>query len=115
MVSIIFIDSEIIETTNYVTYNLQNFVADIGGLAGLFLGFSLLTLFEIILGMTRKCRELNNRLIRKRKRQRKVIFHQSNVYRPQIRIVNEMTKTMDKVSTRIEANRRIDRLVYNKW
>lgn len=32
-----------------MTYKLQNFVSDIGGLAGLFLGFSLLSLFEIIL------------------------------------------------------------------
>lgn len=37
------------ETTNYVTYKIQNFVSDIGGLAGLFLGFSLLSLFELIL------------------------------------------------------------------
>lgn len=46
---IAFGDSQILESTNYVTYKVQNFVSDIGGLAGLFLGFSLLSLFEIVL------------------------------------------------------------------
>jgi hypothetical protein len=41
-------ESQILETTNYVTYTAENFVSDIGGLAGLFLGFSLLSLFELI-------------------------------------------------------------------
>lgn len=45
----LFIDSQIIRTTNYVTYGIQNFIADVGGLAGLFLGFSLLSLFELII------------------------------------------------------------------
>lgn len=48
-IQIAFGDSQIMETTNYVTYKIQNFVSDIGGLAGLFLGFSLLSLFELIL------------------------------------------------------------------
>lgn len=45
----LFIDSQIIRTTNYVTYGIQNFIADVGGLAGLFLGFSLLSLFELMI------------------------------------------------------------------
>lgn len=32
-----------------MTYQFQNFVSDIGGLAGLFLGLSLLTMFELTL------------------------------------------------------------------
>ena len=43
----LFVDSQIIRTTNYVTYGIQNFTSDVGGLAGLFLGFSLLSLFEL--------------------------------------------------------------------
>lgn len=37
------------ETTNYVTYKIQNFLSDIGGLVGLFLGLSILSVFEFIL------------------------------------------------------------------
>ncbi|CAG9804870.1 unnamed protein product [Chironomus riparius] len=48
-VSIKFDESQIVKRTNYVTYKLQNFVADIGGLIGLFLGFSLLSLFDTFL------------------------------------------------------------------
>ena len=44
-----FDESQVLETTNHITYTFQNFIADIGGLAGLFIGFSLLSLFEIIL------------------------------------------------------------------
>lgn len=47
----IFANSQILETTNYVTYKLQNFVSDIGGLVGLFLGLSLLSVFEFILSV----------------------------------------------------------------
>ncbi|KAG5672929.1 hypothetical protein PVAND_003017 [Polypedilum vanderplanki] len=35
------------EYTSYVAYTLQNFIADCGGLIGLFLGFSLLSIYEI--------------------------------------------------------------------
>ena len=44
-----FESSQILITTHYVTYKLHNFICDIGGLAGLFLGFSLLSMFEMIL------------------------------------------------------------------
>lgn len=46
---ITFGDSQILESTNYVTYQIQNFVSDIGGLAGLFLGISLLSVYEMLL------------------------------------------------------------------
>jgi amiloride-sensitive sodium channel len=36
------------EHTSYVAYSIQNFVADCGGLIGLFLGFSLLSIFELV-------------------------------------------------------------------
>jgi amiloride-sensitive sodium channel len=36
------------EHTSYVAYTIQNFVADCGGLIGLFLGFSLLSIFELV-------------------------------------------------------------------
>lgn len=32
-----------------MTYQLQNFISDIGGLSGLFLGFSLISFFELLL------------------------------------------------------------------
>jgi hypothetical protein len=35
-------------TRSYVAYSIQNFVADCGGLIGLFLGFSLLSIFELV-------------------------------------------------------------------
>lgn len=44
-----FEDSQIVKRTNYVTYKLLNFMSDVGGLLGLFLGFSLLSLFELML------------------------------------------------------------------
>ncbi|CAG9799851.1 unnamed protein product [Chironomus riparius] len=44
-----FESSQILITTHYVTYKLHNFICDIGGLAGLFLGFSLLSMFEMVL------------------------------------------------------------------
>ncbi|KAG5675951.1 hypothetical protein PVAND_005808 [Polypedilum vanderplanki] len=34
--------------TSYVAYTIQNFVADCGGLCGLFFGFSLLSIYELI-------------------------------------------------------------------
>ena len=48
-ITVKFESSQIVKTTYYVTYKLQNFIADVGGLAGLFLGFSLLSMFEMIL------------------------------------------------------------------
>jgi hypothetical protein len=40
--------AEIEEQENYATYTLENFVADLGGIIGLFLGFSILSLIELI-------------------------------------------------------------------
>lgn len=51
-------NSQILENTDYVTYNIENFVSDIGGLAGLFLGFSLLSLYELILKVLAMIRNL---------------------------------------------------------
>jgi hypothetical protein len=41
-------DSMIEEQENYAVYNLENFIADLGGIIGLFLGFSILSLIELI-------------------------------------------------------------------
>lgn len=46
---VLFEDSQIVKRTNYVTYKILNFMSDVGGLLGLFLGFSLLSLFELLL------------------------------------------------------------------
>jgi amiloride-sensitive sodium channel len=43
------------EQENYLAYTLQNFVADFGGLVGLFLGFSVLSLVEIIYQIICNC------------------------------------------------------------
>lgn len=43
----LFVDSQIISTTSYVTYQLENFIFDVGGLLGLCLGSSLLSLLTI--------------------------------------------------------------------
>ena len=41
-------DEIVEEFENFVTYKLQNFVSDVGGLLGLFLGCSLLSIMEIL-------------------------------------------------------------------
>lgn len=41
-------DEIVEEFENFVTYKLQNFVSDVGGLLGLFMGCSLLSIMEII-------------------------------------------------------------------
>ncbi|XP_070500674.1 sodium channel protein Nach-like [Chironomus tepperi] len=118
MVSIIFIDSEIIETTNYITYRLQNFISDIGGLAGLFLGFSLLTLFELILGITSYCRKLIKRLKNdKGKRVQNSVKVKHNVKnKPQIRIVNEKPYRPEVILYETERERgNYDKYVHNRW
>ena len=63
-----FEDSQIIQRTNYVTYKVQNFMSDIGGLIGLFLGFSLLSLFELMLRVCCYLRRLIKGWIGKLKR-----------------------------------------------
>lgn len=47
-VFIAFGDEIVEEFENFVTYKLQNFVSDVGGLLGLFMGCSLLSIMEII-------------------------------------------------------------------
>lgn len=44
---ITFGDEIVEEFENFVTYKLQNFVSDVGGLLGLFLGCSLLSIMEV--------------------------------------------------------------------
>lgn len=66
--SIWFEDSQIIKRTNYVTYKLQNFMSDVGGLIGLFLGFSLLSLFELLLKVFSYLRKTAERWISRLKR-----------------------------------------------
>lgn len=48
-----FTTSLIPRTTSYVTYQLENFIFDIGGLLGLFLGSSLVSLFQIPMNVYR--------------------------------------------------------------
>ncbi|KAL7034938.1 hypothetical protein ACKWTF_008188 [Chironomus riparius] len=43
-----FDDLEILEYEEYAAYSLHNFVADVGGLLGFFLGCSILSLIEIV-------------------------------------------------------------------
>ena len=62
------------ETTNYVSYKIQNFVSDIGGLVGLFLGISFLSLFELAVKAFGFLKKIGNRITsskRNRKRPRK--------------------------------------------
>jgi hypothetical protein len=47
--------------TRHVTYTLQNFVADCGGLIGLFLGLSLLSIFEIFCNFLITCCDLRRK------------------------------------------------------
>ncbi|CAG9810956.1 unnamed protein product [Chironomus riparius] len=48
---IVFGDSQIKKTSNYVTYEMENFIFDIGGLIGLFLGSSILSVLELIVSI----------------------------------------------------------------
>lgn len=117
--TLIFIDSEIIETTNYVTYIIQNFISDIGGLAGLFLGFSLLSLFEIILRMISLCKKVFNRLLRRKTGRVRSIQNskqpsQNLQDRPVVRIVNEKSRNQNQTNIS-EIVLKYDRYVYNKW
>jgi amiloride-sensitive sodium channel len=50
-----FRDNTIEEREKYVAYNLENFVSDFGGLIGLFLGFSLLSIVELIHDFFKYC------------------------------------------------------------
>jgi hypothetical protein len=47
---VVFATNQITKTENFVAYKLQNFIADVGGLLGLFLGSSLLSLVELLYG-----------------------------------------------------------------
>ncbi|XP_070504703.1 pickpocket protein 28-like [Chironomus tepperi] len=50
-----FNDHSIDEQENYVAYKLQNFIADFGGLLGLFMGCSILSIVEVIFHCIRAC------------------------------------------------------------
>ena len=54
-----------------MSYNVQNFVSDIGGLLGLFLGISLLSLFELTIKAISVLRRLWSILTSKVVKQRK--------------------------------------------
>jgi hypothetical protein len=43
------------EYENFISYTIQNFVADLGGLIGLFLGFSILSFVEIFYNCVTFC------------------------------------------------------------
>lgn len=48
------------EYESYVAYSLQNFIADCGGLIGLFLGFSLLSILEMVYNTILFCSKGND-------------------------------------------------------
>jgi hypothetical protein len=50
-----FNEHSIEEQENFVAYKLQNFIADFGGLLGLFMGCSLLSIVELIFHCIRAC------------------------------------------------------------
>ncbi|CAG9810955.1 unnamed protein product [Chironomus riparius] len=52
-IKITFGDSQIKKTSNYVTYELENFIFDIGGLIGLFLGSSILSVLELLVNISK--------------------------------------------------------------
>jgi hypothetical protein len=60
-IKVVFADSQIKKTSNYVTYEVENFVFDIGGLIGLFLGSSLLTVMKLVIGVFRTIRDYIDR------------------------------------------------------
>jgi len=67
-VAVIFEDFLILEKQRYSAYNLQQFIADCGGLLGLFMGCSLLSIVEIFYHVT-----LNFMANRKKSREAKVL------------------------------------------
>ncbi|CAG9798477.1 unnamed protein product [Chironomus riparius] len=46
-IEIQFLVAQVTETTKFATYQFENFIAEVGGLISLFLGFSLLSFFEL--------------------------------------------------------------------
>jgi hypothetical protein len=73
-IKIIFEDFIIDEQTYFVAYKLENFIAECGGLLGLFIGFSMLSIVELfyfcIKGiLARKEDFLNARRIKKENKQ----------------------------------------------
>ncbi|CAG9804871.1 unnamed protein product [Chironomus riparius] len=64
-----FDEAQIVKRTNYVTYKLQNFMSDVGGLVGFFLGFSMLSLFESALKLFSLLKVVLDRLVSKQTEQ----------------------------------------------
>jgi len=58
LINVIFADSQIEKTSNYVTYKMENFIFDIGSLIGLFLGSSILSVLELLVSI---CKTIKNR------------------------------------------------------
>ncbi|CAG9810957.1 unnamed protein product [Chironomus riparius] len=61
-IKVTFADSQIEKTSNYVTYELENFIFDIGGLIGLFLGSSILSVLELIVSIFRTIKNYTQRV-----------------------------------------------------
>lgn len=57
-IHVVFGESQIKKTSKYVTYEMENFVFDIGGLIGLFLGSSILSVLELLVSI---CKTIKNR------------------------------------------------------
>ena len=75
VINVIFADSQIEKTSNYVTYEMENFIFDIGGLIGLFLGSSILSVLELLVSI---CKTIKNRWKKAVKRFQPRIHHSSN-------------------------------------
>lgn len=65
VINVIFADSQIEKTINYVTYEMENFLFDIGGLLGLFLGSSIVSILTMLINICKlikiKCYKLMKR------------------------------------------------------
>ncbi|XP_070498133.1 pickpocket protein 28-like [Chironomus tepperi] len=67
-INFMFDDFEILEYEEYAAYSLHNFVADVGGLLGFFLGCSILSIIEIVYFIIETCLgKFKYRFIKQRK------------------------------------------------
>ncbi|XP_070505969.1 pickpocket protein 28-like [Chironomus tepperi] len=80
-IKVIFADSQIEKTSNYVTYEMENFIFDVGGLIGLFLGSSILSVLELLLGIFRIIRNYSE-MIRNAVKSRRTNRVQEQVVSP---------------------------------
>lgn len=106
-------DSQISETTNYVTYKVQNFISDIGGLVGLFLGISLLSLFEFALKFLAIIKGCLKKLFNQEKTESKKLAF-SNEIDPNILKLNEIRKILELIEECRLGNVSTEKFIKNK-